>query len=230
MFVTHKVISNTVLNRKFNLIKLITLNPDLFDFKAGQFVTVRINKDTFRSYSIASSPSTLPYWNIFVDITPGGPGTTYLKALKKGDQIQTSTASGHFVLETKYPKYIFGATGCGIAPFMSIIEDLIKYNDKEIVVIWGLRYHHEIALLSQFKHFSKANNKFSLNIILSKPEKSWRGKSGRITPHLIQSAIQSPHNYPGIYLSGSSEFIQNARNKLLKLKVPPNSIHFESCY
>ena len=83
MFFKHDVVSNIKLNSKFNSIKFKSESKS-FIFKTGQFVAVKVNKNIFRLYSIASEPEDLPYWNMFIDITPGGPGTTYLKSLKKG--------------------------------------------------------------------------------------------------------------------------------------------------
>ena len=142
----HEVVRNEVLNDKFNLLTLRC--QDKLNFNIGQFVLLSIGKSINRAYSLASCPHELPFWKIFVDITPGGPGTTYLKNLKKGDIIQTGHPTGQFTLSLTGETYIFGATGCGIAPFLPMIETLLD-NHKKVCLYWGLRYKKEVSLKNQ---------------------------------------------------------------------------------
>jgi len=230
MFLTHKVISNTVLNRKFNLIKLRSLNPDLFAFKAGQFVSVKVGDNIFRSYSISSGPSQLPHWDIFVDITPGGPGTTYLKSLKRNQTIETSKPIGNFLLNKRFKNYIFGATGCGIAPFVPMIRELIQTKGKNTVLIWGLRSENDIPRINFFKTHKKAGQYLFPNIILSKPTKKWSGNTGHVNSHIIKACLDLPKSNTCIYLSGSNDFVISIKKQLLKLKRPSRVIFHEACY
>lgn len=227
MLYKHKVVSNRRLNEKFHLIKLESLNK-IFLFKEGQFVRVKVKKDISRSYSLASSSNKLPYWQIFVDITPGGPGTTYLKNLKKEDIIKTSPASGQFILSKKSETYIFGATGCGIAPLIPMIEKLLTEN-KKIFLFWGLRYKKDITL-ETFLNKCRLRGNFYPEIVLSRPESAWRGKEGYITSFILKRVKAFSSDKIAVYLSGSSEFIKETTYALTKERFPVKRIYLEACY
>jgi ferredoxin-NADP reductase len=229
MFFRHETVSNRKLNAKFNLIRLMSKSK-YFTFKTGQFVSVKISKSILRLYSIASNPEDLPYWNIFTDITPGGPGTTYLKTLKKGEIVCTSKPKGKFLLNRKMDNYVFGATGCGIAPFIPMVKNIIKNRKKKVVLVWGLRSKKDIALVETLNSFQKQCSNFSFEIILSKPDKIWHGKGGYVTPTILERAKQSDYTKTGIYLSGSREFIKEITKNLQKERFPAKKIYFEACY
>ncbi|MCJ7805525.1 FAD-dependent oxidoreductase [Patescibacteria group bacterium] len=229
MFSEHEVISNKVLNGKFNLIKLKSKNRD-FKYKVGQFVTIKVKDNIFRCYSIASLPEELPFWDIFVDISPGGPGTTYLKSIKKGQVIKTLNPRGNFLLNKRLDNHIFAATGCGIAPFLPMIKELLKSKDKKIFFLWGLRFKKDIVLEDLLKSYAKANRNFSFKIILSKPEKDWKGETGHINNTISKIAKGFSYSNTGIYLSGSGEFIKESESLLLNEKFPLKRIFVEACY
>ncbi len=229
MFSEHEVISNKVLNGKFNLIKLKAKSSN-FLYKVGQFVTIKVKDNVFRSYSIASLPQELPFWDIFVDISPQGPGTTYLKSVKKGEVIETLNPRGALLLNKRFKNYIFGATGCGIAPFLPMLKELLKSKDKKIFLLWGLRFKKDIVLKDLLKSYAKTNRNFSFKIILSQPEKGWKGERGHINNSVARIAKQFSYSNTGIYLSGSGEFIKESQSLLLNEKFPLKRISVEACY
>lgn len=229
MLFRHEVISNTALNEKFILIKFKSFSSG-FKFKVGQFTTIRINQTTFRCYSFASIPEDLPYWEILVDITPGGPGTTYLKSLKVGQSIESLPASGQFELNGKLKKIIFGATGCGMAPFLPMIKMLAKNKNNDVQIFWGLRTEKDVILEKMFNDYSKSNKNMHFEIILSKPSDKWKGKTGHITGEIIKTAKEFSNKNSGIYLSGSNEFISEVCDLLEEEKFPQNKIYHEACY
>jgi NAD(P)H-flavin reductase len=225
------VIQNQKLNSKFHLLKFKVLAKK-FAFVPGQFVTVKVKDNIFRSYSIFSLPSDLPFWEIFVDITPGGPGTTYLKNLKNGDTIKTSLPAGNFTPQKdKTDKLFFGATGCGLAPARPILENILQSNlAAKVHFYWGLRNKRDIALIPLLKSLEEKYPNFSYEIILSKPEVPWKGKTGHVTEYLLQNVNNDIKHKTSIYISGSGEFIKEALSELQKAKFPAEKTYFEACY
>lgn len=229
MVFRHEVISNKALNSKFNLIRFKSEN-NKFVYKIGQFVMVKIKDGIFRCYSVVGTPDELPFWEVFVDITPGGVGTTYLKSLRPGQSVETLSASGHFLLNDKLKNYVFGATGCGIAPFLPMVKKLVADKICNIYVYWGLRNENDIALNNLFESYSKFNKKFHFEIILSKPGCGWKGKTGHITNEMLKKTKELFDKDTGIYLSGGSKFIVEANKLLLKQQFSPHKIYQETCY
>ncbi|MEO9211248.1 MAG: FAD-binding oxidoreductase, partial [Ginsengibacter sp.] len=97
---------------------------DLFDFKAGQFVTLDLpiheqKNKRWRSYSIASWPDGTNVFELLVVLLEGGLGTTYLfEEVTIGSELMLRGPQGVFTLpETIEKDFFFICTGTGIAPF-----------------------------------------------------------------------------------------------------------------
>lgn len=231
MFIQHKVISNKKLNKKFNLIRLRAKKKD-FNFKPGQFITLKVTNSVFRCYSISSSADILPYWQMFVDITPGGPGTSLIKQLKKGDCIETSPPAGKFIYKKDgSKKIILAGTGCGIAPLFPILQEALENNRvNKILLLWGLRFKKDIVLENHLKQIAKNNAKFHYEIVLSRPERKWTGYTRHIQTHIVKNTKTLLSKKTSIYLSGSEKFVKESINGLKKTKPAPAQIYFEKCY
>jgi len=101
-----------------------------------------------RAYSIASAnyDEHLEFYSIKV---PNGPLTSRLQHLKVGDELLVSRKpTGTLVIHDLKPAknlYLL-STGTGLAPFMSLIQDIEVYDrfDK-IVLVHGVRYVNELA-------------------------------------------------------------------------------------
>ena len=224
----HEVVSNRKLNYKFHLLTLRA--PSSFSFKTGQFVVLKINDSIFRCYSIASSPEKLPFWEIFVDITPQGPGTRYLSKLKSKDKIEVTKVAGLFSLQSRKSKQIiFAATGCGLAALKPMIEEsLRKDNSEKAILLWGLRYEKDIVFKKLLAEWKKRYPQFTYIIILSQPKSQWKGERGHITKRIVNLAIEEPKT--SIYLCGGSDFIEETQDKLQKNSFSSEKIYFERCY
>jgi len=225
-----KIISNLALNDRFYNVKLISTSKS-FIFKPGQFITLKITDSIYRCYSIASTPAKLPTWEMLVDIKPGGPGTTYIKNLKCGDFIQTTKPVGILIHETNATNYIFGATGCGIAAIKPIIEEVLGNKPKtNIYLVWGLKYKKDIVWEEIFENWQAKFSNFKYEIVLSRPNKLWKGKKGHIVSIITKAVKRLLFLKSRIYLCGNRNFINNTKHKLFKLNFPNDRIHFEHFY
>lgn len=231
MQIKSEVLQNQKLNYKFHLIKLRTKKGG-FNFKPGQFVTLKVTNSIFRCYSIASSPDTLPFWEMFIDITPEGPGTIYLKKLKKGDIIETSFPTGIFVHKKDGSKnIILAATGCGIAPLLPILKKVSEdKKNKNIILFWGLRFKKDIVFKDSLKKLAMKYPKFHYDIILSQQEEKWSGNTGHVQKHIIGSLQRVLPKETSLYLTGSGEFIEETLKDLQKTKLSPAHIYLEKYY
>ncbi|MFN3985048.1 MAG: ferredoxin--NADP reductase [Rhodocyclaceae bacterium] len=127
-----------------------TRNPAL-RFENGQFVMIGLEVDgrpLIRAYSIAS-PNYEEHLEFFSIKVPDGALTSRLQHLKEGDAIVVSKKpTGTLVLHDLKPgKHLYLlATGTGLAPFMSVIQDPETYERFEkVVLIHGVRQVSELA-------------------------------------------------------------------------------------
>ncbi|MFB6349117.1 ferredoxin--NADP reductase [Moraxella sp. ZJ142] len=158
------VLSKTVWSP--TLFSFTTTRPEGFRFEAGQFVRLGMaaselaaNADQpkpaiaariFRAYSVASSPydEVLEFFSVVV---PDGAFTSQLQHLQVGDKLYLNPMPFGFLTLSRYqepaPKTLWLlATGTGLAPFLSILQDLYvweKYQD--IVLVYSARTTQELA-------------------------------------------------------------------------------------
>lgn len=122
-----------------------------FRFQAGQFAMIGLpvdNKPLMRAYSMAGAhhDEQLTFLSIKV---PDGPLTSRLCQIKPGDKVLVGRkATGTLLMQNLMPGktlYLL-ATGTGLAPFMSIIQDPDVYErfDK-VVLVHGCRQIGELA-------------------------------------------------------------------------------------
>ncbi len=133
------------------LFSFTTTRDQSLRFENGQFVMIGMEVDgkpLMRAYSIASAnyDDHLEFLSIKV---PDGPLTSRLQHLKVGDSLLVSRKPvGTLVLHDLLPGkhlYLF-ATGTGLAPFMSIIQDPETYERFEkVILVHGVRLVSELA-------------------------------------------------------------------------------------
>ena len=141
-----------------------TRDPGL-RFENGHFVMIGLEVDgrpLTRAYSIAS-PNYEEHLEFFSIKVPNGPLTSRLQHLKVGDDLlvgrkPTGTLITHDLKPGK--NLYFLSTGTGLAPFMSLIQDIEVYDKFEkIILIHGVRYVSELAY-TDFIEKELPNNEF----------------------------------------------------------------------
>ena len=128
-----------------------TTRDPAFRFESGHFVMLGIDlggKPLMRAYSIASPNhgDELEFLSIKV---PGGPLTSRLQHIEPGQELFVSSKPvGTLVVRDVRPgrTLLLLATGTGLAPFMSIIQDPETYAKFDRVVLThGVRTSAELA-------------------------------------------------------------------------------------
>ena len=150
-------------------------NDTLFSFKTtrqqglrfenGQFVMIGIEvegRPLTRAYSVAS-PNYEEHLEFFSIKVPNGPLTSRLQHLKVGDDLLVSRKpTGTLVIHDLRPGknlYLL-ATGTGLAPYMSLIQDIEMYERFEkIILVHGVRTVNELAY-ADFIENELPNNEF----------------------------------------------------------------------
>lgn len=207
-----------------------------FEFEAGQYVSIGMPDSPMRrSYSIASSPATKHGFEVLIDQSPQGIGTTYLSHLEPGAEVSFMGPMGIFTLAkeeqaAKEKALVFVGTGSGVAPLRSMILELLhSQNDqREIWLYFGLRHVEDIFWQEEFQEIDEAFPNFHFHLTLSKPSEGWPLCQGRVTDCL------SVHELPvdaGYYLCGNKAMVEDVSKLLIDTKgVPKEFVHHEKFY
>jgi ferredoxin-NADP reductase/fatty acid desaturase len=208
-------------------------------FKAGQYVTLSkvIGREwVTRCYSICSAPSS-GQLSIVAKQVPGGVMSRYLNdTLKQGDKLTVAGPFGHFVLndedkqEDQMQRLILIAAGSGITPIMSMLQDALggrSYSSVDLIYCNRSNKHtifkHEIECLEE------ANTGY-LNVcfVNSKASPSLDSATGRLTPAMLKGLLTGSLNLAHCYICGPETLTEMAKQTLLDMEIPEQSIHHES--
>ena len=207
-------------------IDLRLIEPKTITFKPGQFISFemphpRTGHIVTRPYSIASQPSRSDIITLLFNLVSGGPGSSYLFALKEGDKTQFKGPAGKFYLrEAPGRGLLFIATGTGIAPIRSMLLANAEHPDpKPSALLWGLRSQRDLYYQEELAESTRRTPTLTAVTTLSRPEPGWSGESGRVL-RLIEERIASVKNL-AVYLCGNSAMIADATTLLQKRGLCP---------
>ncbi len=208
--------------------------PDHMDFTAGQYVIFHIGPPKLRhTLSIASPSSDKHFIDILQGIAPMGGGSRWVLGLTSGDPVTFIGPVGKFVVPPDTGKQkVFVATGCGIAPFRSMIINELTgqgtINNKHLSLFWGLRFETDLFWQDEFEKFALEHNNFQYHITLSKPTENWQGMRGRVTDHVISETKNLMDSE--FYLCGNREMITEMRKQLTDKGVAADHIFTETFF
>ena len=126
------------------------------DEELNEALNEALNEDIFRAYSIVSSPfdEVLEFFSIVI---PDGAFTSQLQHLEVGDELLLNTMPFGFLTLARYQKPLpkdlwLLATGTGLAPFLSMLQDLKTWEDYEhIILAYSARSTEELAYIDKIE-------------------------------------------------------------------------------
>lgn len=203
---------------------------DIFDFKAGQFVTMDLpigekRLDRWRSYSIANAPDQSNILEFCIVRTDPGHATKYFfEEVEIGTPISFKGPLGAFCLPANIDKnLVFICTGTGVAPFRSMILEVQqqKIQTKNIHLVFGTRNEKGILYKEQFEQFASTSSLFEYSVALSR--ESYNGYKGYV--HEIYMSRYAENNENTLfYLCGWANMVDEAHKNLLNLGYDKNQI------
>ena len=210
-------------------------------FENGQFVMIGIEvegRPLTRAYSMAS-PNYEEHLEFFSIKVPNGPLTSRLQHIQVGDDLLVSRKpTGTLIIHDLRPGknlYLL-STGTGLAPFMSLIQDIEMYERFEkIILVHGVRTVNELAY-ADFIENELPNNEFFGEEVKNKliyyptvTQEDFRNQ-GRLTNLIKSGKLFTDIGLPPInpkedraMICGSAEMLKDTKELLdsLGLEVSP---------
>ena len=197
-----------------------------FRFIPGQYINLIGGNGLQRSYSLASNCNGQNL-EMHVRRLPNGVMSEYLfEKAKVNDLLRINGPHGTFVLRPLVDiDLIFVATGTGIGPVKSMIEQIESMSadqlPRSIKIFWGNRREEEI-------YWSPSDKLGQVDFIpvLSQAGDSWNGERGYVQDVLFRSNVITPQTY--LYSSGSEAMINATKSMAISVGLTEEKLYSDS--
>ncbi|AVP69799.1 ferredoxin--NADP reductase [Prescottella equi] len=196
-----------------------------FQYKPGQFLTLRIPSDqtgsVARCYSLASSPFTDDAPKVTVKRTADGYGSNWLcDNLKVGDQLEVLPPAGVFTPKSLDHDFLLFGGGSGITPVMSILKSALTQGGGKVVLLYGNRDVESVIFAAELRELA-AKYPDRLTII------HWI-ETVQGLPSVTQLAtLVSPYTSYEAFMCGPGPFMDTIHEALAQAGMPRSQVHAE---
>ncbi len=203
-------------------------------FKAGQYLSLKLEDGSVRHYSMANPPHQNDGVELHVRHVAGGRFTQTLEqGLSPGDQIEVSVPYGDFFVreaEGESRPIVLLASGTGFAPIKSIVEDAIKAKrTRSMVLYWGARHAQDLYRLELARKWEAQLPWFRFVPVLSEAQAGdgWDGRTG-----FVHEAVMA--DFPSltgheVYACGAPAMINAARKEFVQQRqLEPNAFYCDA--
>lgn len=206
-----------------------------FRFRAGQYVQIEtpiydgLGEPVYRAYSISSPPQETGAIELIIRKVPRGICTTFIhELLLVGDRLKLNGPYGEFYLRETPAEAVFIAGGSGLAPFESILADMVARGlRKKVTLFFGAVSRRDLYDVERLEAYCDRLEGFSFVPALSKPapEDAWTGETGLITD-VVARHYESMEGMEA-YLCGSPGMIDACVKVLTQKGVPEDRIYYD---
>jgi ferredoxin-NADP reductase len=207
-----KVKIKEVIRRSYNVKSFRLELSGPLNFKAGQFLLVKLQDDPRlkKYFSISSSPTEKCYLEFTKKLTESD-FSKILDNLKAGDQVIIQYPFGKFVLDESFPKIAFLSGGIGITPIRSICKYVVDKNlGSDIVLVYANRSVRDVVFKDDFEALMKSYPRLRVAHVLCETEPGFKCSVGRINAGVIKNEIPD-YQERKFYLCGPPQMVEAMR-------------------
>ncbi|MGV0746925.1 2Fe-2S iron-sulfur cluster-binding protein [Mycolicibacter minnesotensis] len=200
-------------------------HQDRFDYRPGQFLTLRVPSaltgSAARCYSLASSPHTDAAHKVTVKRTNGGYVSNWLcDNVSVGDTIEALPPSGQFTPADLDADFLLWAAGSGVTPVMSILKSALAAGTGRVVLCYANRDESSVIFAAELRDLAaqyagRLTVLHWLESIQGLPTRAQMGGFARMF-----TSYQS-------FVCGPEPFMAVVKEALSEAGVPRENIHLE---
>jgi ferredoxin-NADP reductase len=212
-----KVKIKEIIRRSYNVKSFRLEAPGVLNFKAGQFLLVKLQDDPQlkRYLSISSSPTEKCYLEFTKKLTESEFSKT-LNNLGVGDQVAIQYPFGKFVLDAADLKIAFLSGGIGITPIRSICKYIVDKNlGQDMVLVYANRSVKDVVFKEDFDGMMKNYPRLKVAHVLCETEPGFKCTIGRINAGVIKNEIPD-YQERKFYLCGPPQMVEAMRKLLVE--------------
>jgi len=205
--------------------------PEGFDFKAGQFLTVRVNVDgkpVVRCYTISSAPEASGYLEISVKRQGLLSGTLHA-TVRAGSMIAINAAGGDFVYPDGDDRPLaLIAGGVGITPMMCMLRHAVQADPtRPVTLLYSVHGHRDITFRHELQLLAARNPQLKVRVTTTRGPHETGHLSGRIDGRMIREQVAEATNTI-FMICGPGPMIDSIKTALSELGVPDSQVRSEA--
>lgn len=199
--------------------------PESFDYRPGQFLTLRIPSDrcgsVARCYSLSSSPHVDGTLRITIKRTADGYASNWIcDNVKPGTTLEVLSPAGIFTPRSLADNLLLFAGGSGITPVISIVKSALAAGSGRLVLVYANRDETSVIFRDELRRLAEAHPTRFVVI-------HWlEVLQGLPTVGQLRT-IAEPFIGGEVLLCGPRPFMAAVRTALAELDVPKSRIHIE---
>lgn len=204
--------------------------PDGFEFKAGQFLTLRVRadgRDHVRCYSISSSPDARGHLEITVKRHGLVSGTLHA-TVRPGSLLSVRAPAGAFVYPSDDERpLVLIAGGVGITPLMSMLRHALDSEPtRPVVLLYSVRTPQDVVFGEEIAWLNRRHAQFRAVVAVTAGEAAEGQFPGRINETLVRATVPDL-GHSVCQLCGPPQMIADVTSLLVSLGVQRSQIHNE---
>lgn len=216
-----------------------------FDYKAGQYATLGLERDgkrVERAYSIVSSPYETAL-EFFIEYVPAGQLTPLLNVVKVDNPLYLRRfAKGRFTLDLKsgHTNHLLLGTVTGVAPYVSYVRTIFQDwkkggspmpGEHRLFCVHGSSHAHEFGYRDELEKIAAEAPWFKYVPTISRAwdNPDWHGELGRVDD-LVRKYVEVWNLTPAdttAYLCGHPGMVENGRGMLQRAGWKKEHLQFE---
>ncbi|AMO55524.1 ferredoxin--NADP reductase [Endozoicomonas montiporae] len=199
-------------------------NEELFSYKAGQFLTLKVpydGKNLIRCYSLASSPDVDSEHKVTIKRVVDGRISNWINDdVKPGDFIDVMPPAGIFYLNDGDNDVVLFGGGSGVTPVISILKTALKKTRRKVKLVYANRDEQSVIFKEELAAL-ESGHKDRLQVIYL-----FDNVDGFLSEERVIQEVTG-HDGGEFYVCGPGPFMDTVENTLLKLGEDKRRIHVE---
>ena len=197
----------------------------VFDYRPGQFVTVRVPSElcgsVARCYSLSSSPLAGERPAITVKRTEGGYASSWiLDHVVAGTVLDVLPPAGTFCPGSLAGDFLLFAAGSGITPVMSILKSALAAGRGRVVLVYANRDEGSVIFGSLLRRLAAASGGRLVVV-------HWLDSLLGVPSVAALMALVRPYTSFDAFICGPDPYLAVVREALGRLGVPGSRVHVE---
>lgn len=203
----------------------VVFEPAGFDYRPGQFLTLRIPSErcgsVARCYSLSSSPHTDEFPQVTVKRTIEGYGSNWIcDTISAGDELESLAPAGIFTPSSLDGDLLLFAAGSGITPVISIVKSALAAGTGRIVLVYANRDEQSVIFARELTALAARH---PARLVVH----HWLESVQGLPTEGALAELARPYAAHEAFVCGPAPYMTAVRSALSTLDIPRGRVHIE---